>query len=244
MTEMTAGNAVASPRFKARMAGVFQVLEAVTAAGGEVFILGSLVVTGNAAATAANILGHERLFWLGFALSLIAVPFHLAWTLLLYDLFKPVNRSLSLFAAFIMLVGCAIQAVTSLFYAAPLLVLKGGSALSAFSPEQLHSLAFVFVKLNTYAFDIYLVFFGFWCVLIGYLIFRSTFMPRVLGVLFAISGLGWATYLSPPLAHYLFNFINAASAIGELPLMVWLLVMGVNDQRWREQALKYERARV
>ncbi len=232
------------------MAGVFQLLEALTAAGGEVVILGSLVVSGNAAATAANILGHERLFWLGFASSLIAVPFHIAWTLLLYDLFKPVNRNLSLFAVFIMLVGCAIQAVTSLFYLAPLLVLKGGSSLSAFTPEQLHALAFMFVKLNTYAFDIYLVFFGFWCVLIGYLIFRSTFLPRILGVLLAISGLGWATYLSPPLAHYLFTFINAASAIGEMPLMLWLLVMGVNDQRWREQAgaggyeLKYERGGV
>jgi hypothetical protein len=90
--------------------------------------------------------------------------------------------------------------------------------------------------LNSYAFDIYLVFFGFWCVLIGYLIFRSTFMPRILGVLLAISGLGWMIYLSPPLAHRLFPFIAAASALGEIPLELWLIVMGVNVQRWNEQA--------
>jgi hypothetical protein len=226
----------ASPRFKARMAGVFQLLEALTAGSGEVLVLGRLVVAGNAAATAANILGHERLFWLGFASSLIGVGFHLAWALLLYELFKPVNRSLSLFAAFVILVGCAIQALTSLFYLAPLLILQGGSSLSAFTPEQLQALALMFLKLNTYAFDIYLVFFGFWCILIGYLIFRSTFLPRILGVLLTISGLGWVTYLSPPLAKYLWPYIAAASALGEIPLEFWLIVMGVNAQRWKEQA--------
>jgi hypothetical protein len=115
--------------------------------------------------------------------------------------------------------------------------LTGGSSLSGFTAEQLQALALVFLKLNAYAFDIYLVFFGLWCVLIGYLIFRSTFMPRVLGILLAISGLGWMTFLSPPLANYLFMpFIVAASALGELPLELWLIVMGVNIQRWKEQA--------
>jgi hypothetical protein len=228
--------AESSPRLKARMAGVFQLLEAVTAGYGEVIILDRLVVAGNAAATAANILGHERLFWLGFSSSLIGVGFHIAWALLIYELLKPVNRSVSLLAAFVMLVGCAIQALTCLLYLAPLPVLQGGSSLNAFTPEQLQALALMFLRLNAYAFQVYLVFFGFWCVLIGYLIFRSTFLPRVLGALFAISGLGWATYLSPPLAHRLHSFIVAASALGEIPLELWLIVMGVNDQRWKEQA--------
>jgi len=234
--EMTDGITEASPRFKARMAGVFQLLEAITAASPGVFILGRLVVAGNAAATAANILGHERLFWLGFASSLIGVACHIVWAFLMYELLKPVSRSLSLLAAFVILVGCAIQAIASLFYLAPLIILQGGSSLSAFTAQQLQELALMFVKLNTYAFDIYLVFFGFWCILTGYLIFRSTFLPRVLGVLFAISGLGWVTYLSPPLANHLWPYIAAASALGEIPLEFWLMVMGVNAQRWREQA--------
>jgi uncharacterized protein DUF4386 len=233
---MTERIAEMSPRFKARMAGVCQLLEALTATFGQVIVLGKLVVSGNAAATAANILGHERLFWLGFASSLIGVAFHIAWALLLYELLKPVNRSISLLAAFVILVGCAIQALTSLCYLAPLLILQGGSSLSAFTAEQLQALALVFLKLNTYAFDVYLVFFGFWCVLTGYLIFRSTFLPRVVGVLLAISGLGWVTYLFPPLAYRLFPFIAAASALGEIPLELWLIVMGVNVQRWKEQA--------
>ena len=101
-----------SPRTKARMAGVFELLEGLTSAGGQVIILGSLVVAGNAATTAANILVHEQLFWLGFASSLIGVAFHIAWALLFYELFKPVNRSVSLLALCVILVGCAMQALT------------------------------------------------------------------------------------------------------------------------------------
>jgi hypothetical protein len=228
--------AEASPRFKARMAGVFEVLEGMTSAFGQVFVLGRLVVFSDAAATAANILGHQPLFWLGFVSSLIGVACHIAWTLLFYELFKPVNRSLSLLAAFVGLVVCGLQALTSLLYLAPLLILQGGSSVSAFTAEQLQALALIFLKLNAYAFEIDLVFFGFWCVLAGYLIFRSTFLPRILGVLLAIDGLGWATYMYPPLASYLFPFIAAASALAEIPLQLWLVVTGVNPQRWKEQA--------
>ncbi len=228
----------ASPRFLARLAGVCQLLEALTATFGQVIIPGRLVVSGNAAATAANILGHERLVWLGFASSVIGVVFHLAWALLLYDLLKPVNRRLSLFATFVILVGCAIQAVASLFLLAPLLVLQSGSSLGAFTTEQLKALALVFTRLNAYAFDTYTVFFGLWCVLVGFLIFRATFLPRILGVLLAISGLGWLTYLYVPLAVRLFfPYIAGASAIGELPLELWLIVMAVNEEKWKEQAL-------
>ena len=235
---LPAGTPEASPRFKARMAGASQLLEAVTAAFGQVIVLNRLVVDGNAAATAANILGHERLFWLGFTSSLVGVGFHIAWAFLFYELLKPVNRSLSLLAAFVVLVDCAIQAITSLFHLAPLLILQGGSSFSAFTAEQLQALALLFLKLSAYAFQIDHVFFGFWCVLTGYLIFRSTFLPRVLGVLLAISGLGWVTYLSPPLANYLFMpYIAAASALGEIPLELWLIVMGVNVERWKEQSL-------
>ena len=234
---MMEGIAEVSPRLKARLAGVFQLLEAITAAFGQVIVLDRLVISGNAAATAANILGHARLYWLGFASSLIGVAFHVAWALLMYELLKPVSRSISLLAAFVILVGCAIQAITSLLYLAPLLILQGGSPLSAFTAEQLQALALMFLKLNQYAFNIDLVFFGLWCVLTGYLIFRSTFLPRILGVLLAISGLGFVTYLYPPLAYHLFMpYIAVASALGEIPLELWLMVMAVNAQRWKEQA--------
>ena len=199
-SQATKRMAALSPRFKARMAGVFQFLEGLTSAGGQVVILGSLVVAGSAAMTATNILAHQQLFWVGFASSLMGVAFHLAWAFLLYELLKPVNRSISFLALCVMLVGCAMQALTSLLYLAPLLVLQGGSALSAFTPQQVQDLALVFLTLNARAYDIYLVFFGLWCVLIGFLIFRSIFLPRILGVLLMIDGVGWMLYLFPPLA--------------------------------------------
>lgn len=228
--------AESSPRFKARVAGVFEALEGLTSTYGQVIVLGAVVVSGNAAATSANILAHENQFWLGFASSLLGVAFHVAWVALFYELFKPVNRTLSLVAAFVGLVVCAIQALTALLYLAPLLILQGGSFLSAFSPAQLQGLAAVFVRLNAYAFNVDLVFFGLWCALTGYLIFRSTFLPRILGVLLVIDGLGWMIYVHPPLAYSLFHFIAAASAIAEIPLQLWLIVKGVNPQRWQDQA--------
>jgi hypothetical protein len=225
-----------SPRFRARMAGVFQLLESLTATFGQVIVLGRLVVSGNASATAANILGHERMFWLGFASSLVAVVFHIVYALLFYDMLKPVNRRVSLLALLVLLVASAIQAVTGLLYLAPLLILQGASSVSAFTSAQLQALALVFLKLNAYALNVHLVFFGLWCVLTGYLIFRSTFLPRALGALLVISGLAWLIYLFPPVAYRLFPFIAAASAVGEIPVEFWLMVMGVNVQRWKEQA--------
>src|SRR5262249_45743825 len=151
------------------------------------------------------------------------------------ELFKPVNRAVALLALCVILVCCAMQALTALLYLAPLLILQGASSLSAFAPAQVQELALVFLKVNGQAFNVDLVFFGFWCVLSGYLIFRATFMPRILGVLLMMDGVGWMLFLLPPLASYLFPLIAVASGLAEIPLQLWLIVMGVNVQRWKEQ---------
>jgi hypothetical protein len=227
----------ASPRFKARMAGVFYMLTSTAYVLGQTFILGKLVVHGNAAATANNILAHQPLLRSAFAADLISVACSIALTVLFYDLFKPVKRSLSLLAAFFHLVGLSIAAFASLLLLAPLVVLGGGQYSSVFKVEQLQSLAYLFLELNAQGWNAFLVFFGFYCLLIGYLIFRSTFLPRIIGALMVLAGLGWLTFLSPPLADYLFlPYIAGASALGETSLMLWLLIVGVNAQRWKEQA--------
>jgi hypothetical protein len=231
---MTGRLGEASPRLKAKIAGVFYLLTFLT--GGVAVPSFRLVVSGDAAATATNILAHEPLFRLGFAALLINVAVYIAVTLLFYELFKPVNRSVSLFAAFFSLVGCAVQALACLFYLAPLVVLGGVPYVSVFKVEQLHALALMFFELYAQAYNIGLVFFGFYCLLIGYLIFRSTFLPRILGALMAFAGLAWLTFLSPPLANYLSPYNLAVGALAELSLTLWLLVMGVNVERWREQA--------
>jgi hypothetical protein len=225
-----------SPKAKARLAGAFEALEGFTASWGQVTVLGQLMVVGNAAATAANILQHETLFRLGFTSSLLGVVFHLAWAFLFYQLFKPVNRGVSLCALLVILVCCALQAITALFYLAPLLVLTAGSALSALTQEQVQALAYMFLKVNGLAMDTNLVFFGLWCVLTGYLIFKSTFLPRILGMLLAIDGLGWMMFMSPRLGHYLFLPIAIACGLAEIPLQLWLLIFGVNNERWKAQA--------
>ena len=228
LTNRTTG---ASPRFKAGIAGVFYLLTFLTD-GVVLFVGGRLVVSGDAAATATNILAHEPLYRLGFAAALMMYSCYIAVTALFYDLFRPVNRSLSLLAAFFSLVGCAIGAASCGFELAPFAVLGGAQYLSVFKVEQLQALALMFLKLNGPS----SVFFGFYCLLIGYLILRSTFLPRILGVLMAFAGLGWLTFLWPPLAHSLSPYILALGILGEGSLTLWLLVMGVNAQRWKEQA--------
>jgi hypothetical protein len=131
----------------------------------------------------------------GSAAGLIAGLFYIAVTLLFYDLFKPVNRRLSLLAASVSLLGIAVGPV---------------------------------LKVNP------LPFFGVYCLLIGYLIFRSTFLPRTLGVLMAFAGVGWLTFLSPPLAKSLYPYNLAPGILGEGSLTLWLLVVGVNVSEMAE----------
>ena len=181
---MTKSNAEASPRFKARMAGVFYLIT---------FVGGSIALAFG-----------RRLGVYFNAANVLTTVSYIAVTLLFYDLFKPVNKGLSLLAALFSLAGLVIGTL-SLFH-------------------------LISSPINN------LVFFGFYCLLIGYLIFRSTFLPRALGVLMAFGGLGWLTFLSPALAKVLSPYNLAPGILGEGVLTLWLLVFGVNAERWKEQA--------
>jgi hypothetical protein len=229
--------AESSPRLKARIAGAFYLINGMTYGYVDGNIHGKFIVDGNAAATAHNILANASLLRMCFAAELISAACYIVVTLLLYDLLKPVDRSISLLAAFFSLMGCAVAILASLFTFTPLIVLGGALYLSVFSAGQLQAMALLSLNLHTVAASICMVFFGYYCILIGYLIFRSTFMPRVIGVLMAIAGLTYQVFLSPPLAIYLFSYVvKPAGALGELSLLLWLLIFGVNPQRWKEQA--------
>jgi hypothetical protein len=168
-----------SPRLKARAAGVFYLLT---------MLMGGVALS-----------VHGRL---GVAVDLVATACYIAVTALFYDLFKPVNRSLSLLAASFNLAGLALGKL----------------------------------NLHPQGVDLEMVFIGLYCLLMGYLIFRSTFLPRILGALMAIGGLGWLTSLSPPFADHLAPYNLAPGILGGASLTLWLLVIGVNAQRWKEQA--------
>jgi Domain of unknown function (DUF4386) len=171
-----------SPRLKARITGMFYLLTILTGIFAQGFVSGRLVVDGDATATATNILTHRTLFQWGFAVYLIEMACQVAMTALFYDLLKPAGRSLPLLAAFIGLTGCVIKTLSRLFFIAPLLVLGGAHYLSVFSAAQLQALALLFLNVNDQGAAIALVFFGFYALLTGYLIVRSTFLPRILGV--------------------------------------------------------------
>ncbi|MFZ0908553.1 MAG: DUF4386 domain-containing protein [Candidatus Acidiferrales bacterium] len=228
--------AEASPRLKARITGVFYLVTILTGIFSQGFVSGRLVVDGDAAATATNILAHRGLFQLGFAVYLIEMACQIAMTALFYDLLKPAGRSVSLVAAFLGFAGCVIKTFSRVFFISALSILGGAHYLSVFSAEQLKALALLFLNVNDHGAAMALVFFGFYALLTGYLIIRSTFLPRILGVLSVIAGLGWLSFLYPPLGYRLFPYIAVFGLIGAVSLIVWLLVFGVNEQRWMEQA--------
>jgi Domain of unknown function (DUF4386) len=225
-----------SPRVKARIAGLFYLLTMLAAAFSQGFVTEKFVILGDAAATAANILAHEDLFRIAFAVYFIEMSCLMITTVLFYDLLKPVSKSLSLLAAVFGLTGCIIKTMSRLFFITPLLVLGGSHYLNVFSPEQLQAQALLFLNINDLGAGMALVFFGIAAPLKGYLIIRSTFLPRILGVLGILGGVGWLSFLYTPLAHSLFPYIIPIGLLGSVAQIVWLLVFGVNEQRWKEQA--------
>jgi hypothetical protein len=233
---MTRRIAETSSRRKARITGVFYLLTILTGIFAQGFVSGRLVVDGDAAATAANVLAHRGLFQLGFAVYMIEMACQIAMTALFYDLLKPAGRSVSLVAAFLGLAGSVIKTFSRVFFIVPLFVLGGAHSLSVFSVEQLRALALLFLKVNDRGAGVALVFFGFYALLTGYLIIRSTFLPRILGVLSVVGGLGWLSFLYLPLGHLAFPYVAVFALLGAASLIFWLLVFGVNEQRWKEQA--------
>jgi len=225
-----------SPRALARTAGAFYLFYVVAGIVAQELISERLIVWGDAAATASHILSHESLFRLGFTIYLIEMVGQIVTTVLFYQLLKPVNKTVALLAVILGVVGCTIKTLGRLFYYAPLLIVGPGSSLSALDTNQLQALSLLLLKVNDHAAAMALVFFGFETVLEGYLIVRSTFLPRILGVVAVIGGLGWLAFLWPPLGYRVFPYVAAVALLGLLAMIAWLLIVGVNEERWKAQA--------
>ncbi len=226
-----------TPRAKGRFAGALYLLYIIAGVYAQAFISDRLVVSHDAATTAANILANQSIYRLGFTVYLIEMAGQLATVVLFYQLLKPVSRTGAMLAAAFELIGCGIKTFSRLFYFAPLLVVGGGASyLSVFNKEQLDAIALLLVRINDNGAAIALAFFGFSTLLQGWLIYRSGFLPRWLGVIGIIGGLGWLTFLSPPLGMRLFLYLALYALIGSLATIVWLLTVGVDEQRWRQRA--------
>ena len=217
----------------AKVAGVLLLISVVAGGFGEAYAPSKLIVAGDVAATVANLKRFEFIYRLGFAAFLIESFADITLALLFYVLLKPVSRELSLLAAFFGLMATALFAVAELFYLAPTLLLTGGP-LNGFSTDQTGELILLSLRFYQFAAMIFSGYYGIAWIVRAYLMFRSGYLPKFLGVLMVIGGLGFLGrnflmilapgYASPVLLMLLFP--------GTLILMIWLLVKGVDMQEW------------
>ena len=223
---------------RARIIGVIYLLYFATSVGGALIApsTGPGGPPTDAAANAANILSHKSAYEIGVALGVVSTVIYVALTALFYFLLRPVNRTLALVMAFINLVAMAVVATSSVLLLAPVVLLGGSSYLDVFDQKQLQAMALLFMNLAGESGRVGLTFSAFFQLVWGYLIFRSTFLPRVIGIAIAVAGLGWLTYLVPAQPAFVVTITEVVGFAAEASLMLWLIVFGVNAERWNELA--------
>jgi len=216
----------------ARVAGVLFLISLVAGGIGEAYVPPKLVVSGDAAATVANIANHELLYRIGFATFLMESFCDVALALIFYVLLRPVNRQLSLLAAFFGLMATATFAFAEAFYFAP--AIMNAEYLKSFSTDQLNALVLLSLKFYSYGGMIFTGYYGIEWLVRAYLIWKSTFLPKFLGVLMGIGGLAFVLrnflmILAPQYASDVFLMLMFP---GALAMTVWLLVKGVDVAKW------------
>ena len=207
---------------------------------GEAFVRGALVVAGDPAATARAIAAAPLLWQAGIVGDLLMHVLDVPVIVVMYLLLKPVSEPLALMATLINLVQTAVLAANKLTLLVPTYLLAPGAHRLAFTPEQLQALSSLAIKAHGYGFGVGLIFFGIGCLVRGYLIVQSGFLPRTLGVLMILAGLSYlinsfALLLAPALAAWLFPVVLVPAFVGELLFALWLVVKGVNLDQWRRR---------
>jgi Domain of unknown function (DUF4386) len=220
-----------SPKAKARLAGAVYLLTIVFAGIGT-SIENRLVNLGDAAATATSILAHGSLLRTGWAAYLIEMACNVALTALIYDLLKPVSRSVSRMAVLFSLTAIIIKTMSRLFLIAPFFLLGSSDALSPFAGPSGLALSHAFLHLNGQGAGLAMVFFGFYAILTGWLVIRSTFLPSFLGWLGVLAGLGWLAFLWLPLGLHFGGVIAMVALLGAAAKIGWFLIVGVNEEQW------------
>jgi len=230
-----------SPRLEARIAGFLYLLVILLGGFAEIGGRQSLVVAGDPAATARAIVEHGSLFRLGFAAEMMTNVIAVPLTLILYRLLAPAGRFMVLLALVLDLTQNTVNAVNAWAQFAPLTLLGGSPDLSAIPAGELAALARLALKWHDVGFDIGLTFFGFALVIYGAVIFRSRFLPSWLGLLYALAGVcylinSFAGLLAPDLP--IFPYILYPCLLGEGALALWLLIVGLDEAKWREAAAR------
>jgi len=237
---MTTRTIEISPRVYGRIGGILYLGIIIVGALDQIFIRGRLIASGDAVSTAKNIMAAESLWRIGIAGDIIMHVFDIPVMLVLYILLKPVNKNLALLAVLFNIIQTAVLVANKLNLFMPLFLLGSVDYLKAFEPSQLNALSYLFVRAHDIGFGIGLIFFGFACLVYGYLLFRSGYFPRAIGVLILIAGLSYLTnsftlILAPAYAGIVLPILGLA-LIGELSLGLWLIVKGVNVPMWEKRA--------
>jgi hypothetical protein len=238
--------APASPQKVARIGGLLYLIIILVGLDNELFVRGRLVVPGNAMATAEKIRSSELMWRVGIAADLfLLLTSAVVLALIFYRLLRPVSRDLALLAVLFNLVSISLEAANKLHLLAVFFPLGNAQYVKAFAPEQLAALASFSARSHAYGFGVSLIFFGWECLILGYLIFRSGYLPRVIGVLMQLAGLSYlinsfAVIVSPSLAGRLFPAILLPAFVGEVSLCLWLLVKGVDASKWNARVKNLE----
>jgi hypothetical protein len=232
-----------SPLFLARTVGILGLVGIVTGAFDIGYVQSTLIVNGNPAATLHNIAAHETLFRLGFASHLFEMLPNILGEIIGFILFRRVNALVAAFSLFCGFVGIGIEVIDLLIAYVPMQLAIGGNSLGAFSVEQLRVMSELSTQLQQSGLLLSFVFYGLDEFASGYLVYRSRFLPRFLGILVGLSGLcyfmhGFMNFLAPSLTSRLFQYIQFASLPGELGSSLWLTIMGLNVAKWRAWAIE------
>jgi Domain of unknown function (DUF4386) len=228
-----------SPKKYSRIGGVLYLVIIGIGLWGESFVRERLIVSGDSTTTAANIRSMESLWRFSIAAELFLLLCAVTLTWIFFVLLRPVSADLALLATFFNLVSMSMEAVIQLNLLAALFPLGNVAYLKAFTPEQLSTMAYLPLKLHGFGFGISLIFFGCWCLVMGYLILRSGYVPKALGVLLQIAGLcyltnSFALLLAPDFQDRIFPAILVPAFVGELSLSLWLSLKGIDVAKWEE----------
>ena len=228
-----------NPNKTARVAGCLYLMLFPLGIFGIIYVPSSLIVLGDAATTASNIMANELLYRLSIVTALTLQIVNIFLALALYKLLNPVDKNNAVLMVILVLVAAPIAMLNELNHVAVLLVLSGSDFLTTFSLDQVQASVPLFLNLHEHGVFIAQIFWGLWLFPMGYLIFKSNFLPKALGILMIIGGFG---YLVDSFVYFIFPDFDVTFSeftfLGELLLPLWLMFKGVNHEQWEKYALK------
>lgn len=219
----------------ARLAGVLGLISVVTGAFGEAYVPSVIFVSGDAAATAQHIRDHEMLFRWGFAGYLVEALCDAALTMAFWVLVRPVHRNLAMLMVVFRIVSTCGFAASEVLYFSALPTLLGTRSVASLQPDQLEALAYILLRIASFGGSLFSTFYGFANIVFGWLLYRSGYIPRIFGVGMIFTGIAFAirTFLLILAPAYASGLLLVTAAVAFIPLILWLLIKGVNEEVWR-----------